>query len=72
MTSPVRSLVTPSAASEDELADDGLLDLTQARIGEILGIRQMQVARVLRQAITQLRTIAAARHLTPGSMTHSS
>jgi RNA polymerase sigma-B factor len=47
-------------------------DLTQARIGEILGISQMQVSRVLRQAITQLRTIAAARHLTPGSMTRSS
>ncbi|MEA2267770.1 MAG: polymerase sigma-B factor [Solirubrobacteraceae bacterium] len=33
-------------------------DLTQAAIGERIGVSQMQVSRVLRQAITRLRTLA--------------
>ena len=33
-------------------------DLTQAEIGEIVGVSQMQVSRVLRQAIGRLRVLA--------------
>ena len=33
-------------------------DLTQAEIGELVGVRQMQVSRVLRQAIARLRALA--------------
>jgi RNA polymerase sigma-B factor len=35
-------------------------DLTQAAIGERIGVSQMQVSRVLRQAIARLRTLARA------------
>jgi RNA polymerase sigma-B factor len=35
-------------------------DLTQAEIGEHIGVGQMQVSRVLRQAIARLRTLADA------------
>jgi RNA polymerase sigma-B factor len=35
-------------------------DLTQAAIGERIGMSQMQVSRVLRQAIARLRTLALA------------
>jgi RNA polymerase sigma-B factor len=35
-------------------------DLTQADIGERIGVSQMQVSRVLRQAIARLRTLARA------------
>jgi RNA polymerase sigma-B factor len=34
-------------------------DLTQATIGERIGVRQMQVSRVLRQAIARLRSLAS-------------
>jgi RNA polymerase sigma-B factor len=33
-------------------------DLTQAAIGERIGVSQMQVSRVLRHAIARLRTLA--------------
>ncbi len=33
-------------------------DLTQAETGECIGVSQMQVSRVLRQAIARLRSIA--------------
>jgi RNA polymerase sigma-B factor len=33
-------------------------DLTQAEIGEIIGVSQMQVSRLIRQAVTRLRTVA--------------
>jgi RNA polymerase sigma-B factor len=36
-------------------------DLTQAEIGERIGISQMQVSRILRRAIARLETIAAER-----------
>jgi RNA polymerase sigma-B factor len=35
-------------------------DLTQAAIGERIGVSQMQVSRVLRQALARLRTLAGA------------
>ena len=39
-------------------------DLTQAEIGERIGVSQMQVSRVIRQAVSRLR--AAARAEDPG------
>jgi RNA polymerase sigma-B factor len=36
-------------------------DLTQAEIGEQIGVSQMQVSRILRQAIVRLRAYAAQR-----------
>jgi len=36
-------------------------DLTQAEVGELLGVSQMQVSRIIRQAISRLRTYASAR-----------
>jgi RNA polymerase sigma-B factor len=47
-------------------------DLTQAAIGERIGVSQMQVSRVLRQAIARLRTLArtdAAAGAPPVSLT---
>jgi RNA polymerase sigma-B factor len=35
-------------------------DLTQADIGERIGVSQMQVSRVLRQALSRLRALARA------------
>jgi RNA polymerase sigma-B factor len=35
-------------------------DMTQAEIGEVIGVSQMQVSRVIRQAITRLRSAADA------------
>src|SRR5512132_3602698 len=36
-------------------------ELTQAEIGERIGVSQMQVSRIIRQAISRLRTYASAR-----------
>lgn len=38
-------------------------DLTQAQIGEQLGVSQMQISRIIRQALTQMRyrTVASGR-----------
>jgi RNA polymerase sigma-B factor len=36
-------------------------DLTQAEIGELIGVSQMQVSRIIRQSISRLRTVAEAR-----------
>jgi RNA polymerase sigma-B factor len=38
-------------------------DLTQAQIGELLGVSQMQISRVIRQAIGQLRHIAEQQEM---------
>jgi RNA polymerase sigma-B factor len=35
-------------------------DLTQAEIGEIIGVSQMQVSRLIRQAVARLRLAASA------------
>ena len=35
-------------------------DMTQAQIGEAIGVSQMQVSRIIRQALTRLRAIATA------------
>jgi RNA polymerase sigma-B factor len=45
-------------------------DLTQAEIGERIGVSQMQVSRLIRQSLARLRTagLAAERHL-PGGTT---
>ena len=44
-------------------------DLTQAEIGERIGVSQMQVSRLIRQSLARLRTagLAAERHLPGGS-----
>jgi RNA polymerase sigma-B factor len=36
-------------------------DLTQAEIGELIGVSQMQVSRIIRQSLTRLRGIAEPR-----------
>jgi RNA polymerase sigma-B factor len=44
-----------------------LEDLTQAEIGERVGLSQMQVSRIVRQALERLREYAAARERAPSS-----
>ena len=36
-------------------------DLTQAEIGERIGVSQMQVSRIIRQSVSRLRAFASAR-----------
>ena len=36
-------------------------DLTQAEIGERVGVSQMQVSRIIRQSVARLRAYAAVR-----------
>jgi RNA polymerase sigma-B factor len=38
-------------------------DLTQAQIGELLGVSQMQISRIIRQALAQLRHVAAQQEM---------
>ena len=35
-------------------------DLTQAEIGDRIGVSQMQVSRIIRQSLARLRTVARA------------
>jgi RNA polymerase sigma-B factor len=42
-------------------------DLTQAAIGERIGVSQMQVSRIIRQAIARLRTLAQGDRDDPGN-----
>jgi RNA polymerase sigma-B factor len=42
-------------------------DLTQAEIGERIGLSQMQISRVLRQAVDRVRTVARGTPPTQGS-----
>jgi RNA polymerase sigma-B factor len=37
-------------------------DLTQAEIGELIGVSQMQVSRLIRQAVSRLRLAAQSDH----------
>jgi RNA polymerase sigma-B factor len=41
-------------------------DMTQAEIGDVIGVSQMQVSRVIRQALARLRAAAAADEPSPG------
>jgi RNA polymerase sigma-B factor len=40
-------------------------DLTQAEIGERIGVSQMQVSRIIRQSLARLRTVARTDHPIP-------
>jgi RNA polymerase sigma-B factor len=40
-------------------------DLTQAEIGERIGVSQMQVSRIIRQSLGRLRTVARTDHPIP-------
>jgi RNA polymerase sigma-B factor len=46
-------------------------DLTQAEIGERLGISQMHVSRVIRQSITQLQAAAEEAPSSPAARVHA-
>jgi RNA polymerase sigma-B factor len=43
-------------------------DMTQAEIGAIIGVSQMQVSRIIRQAIARLRTAADAPPAAAGGL----
>ena len=40
-------------------------DLTQAEIGALIGVSQMQVSRIIRQSVARLRAYATARQRPP-------
>jgi RNA polymerase sigma-B factor len=46
-------------------------DMTQAEIGEIIGVSQMQVSRIIRESLDQLRSIARTRAQPPTRCGHN-
>ena len=59
------SVITPREREVLRLRFDE--DLTQAEIGERIGISQMQVSRIIRQALGRLRSYATAHEGTHGA-----
>jgi RNA polymerase sigma-B factor len=47
-------------AGEQQISIRAPADLTQAEIGELIGVSQMQVSRIVHQALAQMRLSAAA------------
>jgi RNA polymerase sigma-B factor len=56
-----RLLMTVSAREREVLRLRFEEDLTQAEIGEQIGVSQMQVSRIIRQSLNRLRTVADGR-----------
>jgi len=65
-----RAMVTLTARERDVLKMRFEQDMTQAEIGTVIGVSQMQISRIIRQAIARLHattTPAARAEMTPDS-----
>lgn len=60
-----KMLATVTPRERDVLRMRFEQDMTQAEIGAVIGVSQMQVSRVIRQALTRLRTAAGADERPP-------